>query len=93
VNVSFYTLSIGKKEVFTFYIVTNTFRAVSRDLRAHLIHFNRKASVAGIDSKHISSVDNALWQSLEKEGELLELIMLKVPYHPDGQFVSVPRFR
>jgi hypothetical protein len=43
-----------------------SFSRDSRDLRAYLIHFNRKASVAGIDSKDISSVDNALWQSLEK---------------------------
>ncbi|CAG8008018.1 unnamed protein product [Penicillium salamii] len=64
-------------------------RAVSRDLRSHLIHFNHQASIIGFDSEHTSSVDNALWQSLDEEIQMLELIILKVPYRPDGQFLLI----
>ncbi|OQD65634.1 hypothetical protein PENPOL_c005G06861 [Penicillium polonicum] len=51
-------------------------RAISRDLRSYLIKSAPEASV-----------DNALWQSLDKEVELLELIMLKVSCRPDGQLL------
>ncbi|KGO61331.1 hypothetical protein PEX2_094190 [Penicillium expansum] len=73
-------ISEGERERVLLHVLD---RAASRDLRSHLIRFNRKASVAGIDSKHISSVDDALWKSLDKEEDLLELIILRVSYHPD----------
>ncbi|KAJ5165408.1 uncharacterized protein N7500_007238 [Penicillium coprophilum] len=63
-------------------------RAISRDLRSYLIR--------DADSKHTSSpdntacVDNALWQFPDKEIELLELIMLKVSFRPDGQLSWIP---
>ncbi|CAG7978308.1 unnamed protein product [Penicillium olsonii] len=74
-------ISEGERERVLLHIFDRT---ASRDLRSHLIYFNSKTSVTGIDSKHTSSVDNALWQSLDEEEELLELIILKVFYHPDA---------
>ncbi|OQE39863.1 hypothetical protein PENCOP_c006G04973 [Penicillium coprophilum] len=63
-------------------------RAISRDLRSYLIR--------DADSKHTSSVDNtvcvdnALWQYPDKEIKLLELIMLRVSFRPDGQLSLIP---
>jgi hypothetical protein len=53
-------------------------RAISRDLRSYLTK-----------SKPESCVDNALWQSLDKEVELLELIMLKISCRPDGLLLLI----
>ncbi|QQK44162.1 lipase/esterase [Penicillium digitatum] len=74
-------ISEGERERVFLHILN---RASSRDLRSHLIHFNRQASIIDFGSEHTSSVDNALWQSLDEETQMLELIMLKVPYRPDG---------
>ncbi|KGO43383.1 hypothetical protein PEX1_020920 [Penicillium expansum] len=48
-------------------------RAASRDLRLYLTTSNSG-----------TSVDNALWQPLDKEEGLLELIIIKVSHRPDG---------
>jgi hypothetical protein len=53
-------------------------RAISRDLCSYLTK-----------SKPESCVDNALWQSLVKEVELLELIMLKISCRPDGLLLLI----
>ncbi|KAE8152693.1 hypothetical protein BDV25DRAFT_150605 [Aspergillus avenaceus] len=52
-------------------------RAIARDLHSHLVE---------LDSE--DSVDHALWQTLDKEEESLELIILKVCSRPD--YFSMP---
>ncbi|KAJ5586906.1 uncharacterized protein N7459_002671 [Penicillium hispanicum] len=68
-------ISAGERERVLLHIHN---RATSRDLRSYFIGSIPEASV-----------DNALWQSLDDEEELLELIMLKTSWRPDGQSLLI----
>lgn len=58
------------------YVSITNFRAMARDLRSHLL----KSIPANV-------LDNAIWQALDREEELLELIILRVRNRPDCQLL------
>lgn len=58
----------------------HTPRATARDFRSHLIERSLQ-----------NTVDDALWQPLDKEEELLELVILQVCNRPDCQFSTNPQ--